>query len=280
MMPQEFLHRPVLRWFGLSMLVMLAIFAAITWLAASGREIGWRSGEIILQLLALLPIIWLGWCHIRNRCNLRWILGKGLGNLGMKDLVFLFLLLLPVAFSLDALSLWLWSWIDVAQVEEMLAMPLIPDDSSTTYIFMTLLLAAIVGPLMEELVFRGLLLQRLAVKFGINQAIWTSSALFALLHVDSFLSALLFGLLMSLLYLWTNNLWVPILIHWLNNALVLLWELAWPGGLLQQVSDLRSYSWLWALLLLALVPLVRWMIRSWPDAQSTLPYVVHAHSSG
>ncbi len=77
----------------------------------------------------------------------------------------------------------------------------------------------IIGPLIEELVFRGLLLNRWAIKWSTPYAILISSALFAGYHWPRSISAFIFGLLMALLYVRTRTLLVPIVCHAFSNAL-------------------------------------------------------------
>ena len=68
--------------------------------------------------------------------------------------------------------------------------------------------------------FRGFLLQRFAAKWGTSIAIIVVAILFALLHVD-FLGAIVFSVVLSIVYIRTNSLLMPIAIHMLNNAFVI-----------------------------------------------------------
>lgn len=79
------------------------------------------------------------------------------------------------------------------------------------------------APLIEEFTFRGILLHRWTLKFGMNRAIVYSSLLFAIVHPDP-IGAFAFGVAMSALYLRSQTLWLPILCHALNNFIVWLIE--------------------------------------------------------
>lgn len=86
-----------------------------------------------------------------------------------------------------------------------------------------LLLAAsivLVGPVVEEFVFRGLLLRRWVARRGFWPGILGSAAVFAALHPHNLPSAFLSGVVLGILYLWSRSLLVPILAHVLNNGLV------------------------------------------------------------
>lgn len=94
-----------------------------------------------------------------------------------------------------------------------------------------LLVTALVVPVMEELLFRGLLYGRLREQFGFGQAMALSSLLFGLYHLD--LVQALYGFLMGCLFCMVyrrcgreSDLRWPILMHGAANAVVCL-----AGGL-------------------------------------------------
>lgn len=76
----------------------------------------------------------------------------------------------------------------------------------------------VAAPVTEEWFFRGLLLRRLALKWGIVAGVVVSSLVFGLLHTD-IIGATLFGVLMCALYERTGSLWAPALAHAANNAI-------------------------------------------------------------
>lgn len=90
-----------------------------------------------------------------------------------------------------------------------------------------LLGACILGPVCEELLFRGLLAGRLA-RYGQKPAALVSALLFGLYHanVSQFFYAFALGLLLAYAYFYTGSLKAPILLHMLFNfygsAMVLL----------------------------------------------------------
>jgi membrane protease YdiL (CAAX protease family) len=81
--------------------------------------------------------------------------------------------------------------------------------------FIDLVIAA---PLLEEIVFRGLLLHRWGLRWGTRRAVLLSSVVFGALLPD-FLGAFVFGLTMSVLYLRSGSLLLPVACHFLNNLL-------------------------------------------------------------
>lgn len=87
------------------------------------------------------------------------------------------------------------------------------------------LAVAVVAPVVEEMVFRGIVLQRFAHKWGTSTAVIASSALFAIAHVE-WVGHFLIGISLALLYLRTRSLWVAIVTHAVYNGMFAL-ALAW-----------------------------------------------------
>jgi membrane protease YdiL (CAAX protease family) len=84
---------------------------------------------------------------------------------------------------------------------------------------------AIVPALGEELVFRGLIQNEFTRALGNpHLAIWLSAAFFSAFHMQffGFIPRLLLGAAMGYVYFWSGNLWVPIILHFLNNGIQVL----------------------------------------------------------
>jgi len=76
--------------------------------------------------------------------------------------------------------------------------------------------------LSEELIFRGVfqkIFQNL-LRSG-NLSVWLTSFLFSAIHLQfyGFLPRLILGLIFGYLFLWTRNLWLPVIAHFINNAI-------------------------------------------------------------
>lgn len=83
---------------------------------------------------------------------------------------------------------------------------------------------AIVAPIVEELIFRGLILQGFRRNYNGFVAVFMSALLFALFHLNpwQFPATFLLGLLLGWLVIRTNSIIVAIIGHSINNTLVLL----------------------------------------------------------
>ncbi|MGI8906165.1 MAG: CPBP family intramembrane glutamic endopeptidase [Candidatus Sumerlaeaceae bacterium] len=73
----------------------------------------------------------------------------------------------------------------------------------------------VVAPLAEELFFRGLVLRGFLQRYSVTKAVWASSILFAVFHLNPWqvFVALPLGLFMAWLFLCTRSLWPCIIAH-------------------------------------------------------------------
>ncbi|RLD21834.1 MAG: hypothetical protein DRI69_02975 [Bacteroidetes bacterium] len=85
----------------------------------------------------------------------------------------------------------------------------------------TLLMVAVLPAIGEELVFRGIFQKQFAewTKSPLL-SIWIAAFVFSAIHLqfEGFLPRLVLGGILGHLYYWTKTLWVPIIIHFINNG--------------------------------------------------------------
>ena len=88
----------------------------------------------------------------------------------------------------------------------------------------------IIGPIFEEIFYRGLLYNKLKEISNVFIAVFISSILFALLHIPGYgfnikmFSLVLDGILLTYCYEKTDNIYVPILVHSINNFFIFLFQ--------------------------------------------------------
>ena len=87
-----------------------------------------------------------------------------------------------------------------------------------------ILLAVVVAPISEELLFRGIALPALGRRIGLGAAVVLHSILFALMHyhVPSLVPLFVLSIMLSLAYIYTENIIVPIVAHMIFNAVSLM----------------------------------------------------------
>ncbi|MCY1722654.1 type II CAAX endopeptidase family protein [Prolixibacteraceae bacterium Z1-6] len=88
---------------------------------------------------------------------------------------------------------------------------------------------AVIAPIVEELIFRGLIFNGFRKNYNAFVAVIISALLFALFHLNpwQFPATFVLGILLGWLMLRTNNIFVAILGHSINNTLVLLTVTYW-----------------------------------------------------
>jgi len=98
-------------------------------------------------------------------------------------------------------------------------------------------LMALLPALAEEFSFRGTLQQIIDGGEGrarTGLAIWVSAFIFAAIHMQfyGFIPRMLMGAMFGYVFVWTGSLWVPVLMHFTNNALAVIsyYILSSPGG--------------------------------------------------
>ena len=95
-------------------------------------------------------------------------------------------------------------------------------------LLVNLFLMAVLPAVSEEVTFRGVL-QRLITKpcsitSSSHLAIWITAIIFSAIHMQfyGFVPRMLMGALFGYMMVWTGSLWVPILMHFINNGMAVL----------------------------------------------------------
>lgn len=105
---------------------------------------------------------------------------------------------------------------------------------STSYeLAINLLVIALLPALGEEVVFRGVIQQKIAEQISAHGAIWLTAILFSAIHLQfqGFLPRMLLGAVLGYLFYSSKNLWIPIFAHFVFNASQLVIQYWWPSDL-------------------------------------------------
>ena len=111
-------------------------------------------------------------------------------------------------------------------------------------LILNILLVAVTPAIGEELVFRGLLQPQMEKSSNGHVAVWFTAILFSLMHMQlvGFLPRMILGVGLGYLMLWTRNLWVPIVAHFvINGSQVLLSYWFYPDA--AEVTEVESMPW-------------------------------------
>ncbi|MGI9490578.1 MAG: CPBP family intramembrane glutamic endopeptidase [Geminicoccaceae bacterium] len=177
----------------------------------------------------------------------------------------LYAIYIPLSFVFPELVVW---WVLDQQ-------PLFWINSDSTYIVASVINAiilVIIAPVVEEIIFRGYLLHRIIIKIGTIEAILISSILFGLLHVD-FAGAVIFGVILCCMTLYSRSLKGPMLAHGCNNLIVMMWTLCeglYEGELVWTMSLDEFYDTWWIGLAGGVIALP-WLIWAWCNRRRIKP---------
>ncbi len=137
----------------------------------------------------------------------------------------------------------------------------------------------IIGPTVEEVLYRGVLINRWGIKWGFNIAIIAPVVIFGFGDYLGMVGAFMVGMVAAILYIRTRTLLVPIAMHVLNKLLVIIASLIFPRqGQLETataVEAVQSTVLPGVILLLLATPVLVWYLRkNWPSRDDPLPYEV------
>ena len=95
----------------------------------------------------------------------------------------------------------------------------------------SILMLVVLAPVMEEVLFRGILLESVRSKHSAGRAIVVSALMFGVIHLipQQVVNAFVIGLILGYIYVRTESLWPVIVIHALNNAMAYV-IMQWSDG--------------------------------------------------
>ncbi len=109
-------------------------------------------------------------------------------------------------------------------------------------------LIAILPAIGEELYFRGVVQKILSDKNHVIFGIWSAAFIFSAIHLQfyGFFPRLLLGAFLGYLLYWSGNLWLPILAHFINNVMAVLFYYFQNNGYkLPDIDKIGTESTLW-----------------------------------
>ncbi len=148
---------------------------------------------------------------------------RGLGALGFKKpIIKIFLLSIPLIFVLLFGNEFIY-WITERIMGEFPLDELVEDTVTENPIVMSIFVG-ILGPVGEEIFFRGFAYQALRRKYGIGRGIVFSSLFFGAYHMLPWQIpyAFMAGCILAYVYEKTESIYPPILLHILNNSLAVI----------------------------------------------------------
>lgn len=179
---------------------------------------------VILQVISIIPAhlltLFLAWLIVtqNRRFSFRQTLGWKMNGFRIWHAIALFIFFYTVAILLTLI------FGDVEnEFEKMLK-------TSRTVVYLVAFFAVFTAPLVEEVIYRGLLYSALQKRFGIPAAVFLVTLLFTAVHVPQYsssnvpdyatvLTLLVVSLSLTLIRVWTGNLLPCIILHIVFNGL-------------------------------------------------------------
>ena len=118
------------------------------------------------------------------------------------------------------------------------ATKLIMGEHTVPSLILSLVIVSLLAGFSEEIWFRGAFQQSFLRKHP-HWAIWITAFIFSAIHCQffGFFPRLLLGAFLGYTFYWTGSLWVPIIVHALNNAMVVIMEYTGNNGNLFAPSE-------------------------------------------
>ncbi|MEQ1733400.1 MAG: CPBP family intramembrane glutamic endopeptidase, partial [Bacteroidia bacterium] len=132
------------------------------------------------------------------------------------------------------------TWMHTKETEAEVLTKLFLKTSSVMGLLLNIFIVALMAAVGEELFFRGIIQRLLNNKYAKPAiAVWITAIIFSAIHMQffGFFPRMLIGAVLGFLFLWTNNLWIPIIAHFTNNASAVLMSYATQQGLLTDSAE-------------------------------------------
>ncbi|MCF8297171.1 MAG: CPBP family intramembrane metalloprotease [Saprospiraceae bacterium] len=109
-------------------------------------------------------------------------------------------------------------------------------NGSISALIINLLMIGVIAAVGEEFLFRGVIQKIFAQWFkNIHIAVIVAAIFFSAFHMQfyGFFPRFMMGLLLGYLYVWTGSLWIPIIVHFVNNASAIVVAFLFSRGIIE-----------------------------------------------
>ncbi len=132
-----------------------------------------------------------------------------------------YVFMLPILISVLILSMLLLNAMGYKFPAQPVFDMFLEEKRSNVILFLTIFVS-ILGPIIEEIFFRGFLYSAVRKRFGVLSGVLLSAALFSILHTNiaGFAPIMILGILMAFLYETTGSLVAPMAVHIIHNSII------------------------------------------------------------
>lgn len=144
-----------------------------------------------------------------------------------------FLMEINLKLSLPAWMSGLEGWMRSAEENAEVITRMFLEVSSYEALLFNIFMIAVIPAIGEEFIFRGIVLRLFRQWTGsAHAAVWISALLFSAMHMQffGFLPRLFLGLVLGYMFVWSRNIWVPVVAHFFNNAAAVIFYFMHHNG--------------------------------------------------
>ncbi|SHK45752.1 CAAX protease self-immunity [Clostridium cavendishii DSM 21758] len=214
----EVFEKTKIRWLLLFFVIINIVLAIplVIYTIIYGDSLDGIMTDLIGFVSNLTIVIFVGIYYYKNKgdnkINFKFIKESGT----KKEFILLTVFNLIFAFASVFLLQGIIHYVKPEMLKELLQESPIKSDS----IIMAILVACIMAPVVEELVFRGIIFTRLRFRFNTTAAILISSLIFGLLHISlSIVHAFILGVTFCVIFKKYNNIFLNMILHSVYNFL-------------------------------------------------------------
>ena len=256
---EKFRIRNLLLWFILSTIIMIPVENLLKTL----------DMELLFQHIRsfsfhIIVLIWILWESRRSGISVRRIIGSLPDDHRWPPVVGHVIPLILFSVGSGQITYYISSIISPSFTKEWFA--------GEEFSLLQALFLITVVPLVEELFFRGILINRWAAKWDTRRAVLISALIFAMLH-KNVAGAFLYGFALAVIYIRTRTLIAPIVCHVLINGTALFIGIVWSSlDLPDQNQSLQSAPWFGFLCIIISAPwVIHFMRKNWPGQHWNAP---------
>lgn len=239
----------------------LTVFGIIIWTLFSNGNTADIASMKLLQLIqsvcmfVLPPFVFAYFCSDRPKAFLHF--DKKINWMHLAYVVAFMILIIPAINLLTSLNqqlvlpkalAGLETWMKNSEEQMAKLTEQLLNVHSLSALAFNLFLVAMIPALGEELFFRGSVQGIFKQKMNVKVAIWLAAFIFSTIHMQfyGFFPRLLLGAFFGYLLMWSENLWLPIVAHFTNNAVaIIFYYLKFNGYNVPDIDTIGTGSTLW-----------------------------------
>jgi membrane protease YdiL (CAAX protease family) len=183
-------------------------------------NLGMILGTFSMDVIAIAVILYCVLVKYKEKLSSLGIASQGFYKNVVTGLI-AYVFILPILILVLILSMMLLDAIGYKFPAQPVFDMFLEEKRSNVILFLTIFVAML-GPIIEEIFFRGFLYSALRKHFGVLSGVLVSAVLFSMLHTNiaSFIPIMILGALMAFLYETTGSLIAPIVVHIFHNSII------------------------------------------------------------